>query len=56
MTNSYFCLLYCQSSSQYTAESTDPHEQELVNICYLIIDAQRLNVNIYPHFFMKAFS
>ena len=51
MTNSYFCLLYCLSSSQNTGESTDPNEQELVNICFLIIDTQRLDVNMNPYFY-----
>lgn len=42
--NKYICILYCLSSGQ-NEENLGSDEQELITICYVIIDAIKKQVS-----------
>ncbi len=55
--NKYICILYCLSSGQ-NGENLGSDEQELVSICYIIIDviSKQVNYNEYHYMVILFFS
>ena len=46
MINEYFCIFYCVSSGQ-NENNLGSDEQELINLCYLIFDLNKLQVFLF---------